>query len=229
MKVVMISPRLESGGLQRYLIAIARGLVERGHDVVVAYGGPPSAQERWLEERAIRVERITPHVLDARVVPQWVRSVRHLLRAERCDVVHAHSLTAGAVAALAAPRTPRVVTLHGALAGRERRDARLARLVPARLTAASHALARQFLSFQPGLRIEVIHSGIDVAAFERLSTEPAPALPAGAPRYVCVARHDPPKGVDLAIEAFGSITPRFPDAVLVLPATGPPPPLTARA
>jgi glycosyltransferase involved in cell wall biosynthesis len=221
MRVLMISPRLESGGLQRYLIAVARGLVERGHEVVVAYGGEGSAQERWLEERSIGVECVARSILDARVVPQWILGVRRLLRKHPCDVVYAHSLTAGGVAALAAPRTPRIVTLHGALAGRERRDARLARLLPARLVAASKALALQFQSFQPRLRIDVIYSGIDVAAFEQLSKEQAPALPAGRPRFVCVARHDPPKGVDLAIEAFAAIESDFPAATLVLVGDGP--------
>ena len=69
--ILMVSPRLESGGLQRYLIALARGLDERGHRVAVAYGGPESAQAQWLEERGIAVERIADDILDARVAPQW--------------------------------------------------------------------------------------------------------------------------------------------------------------
>lgn len=221
MRVLMISPRLESGGLQRYLIAVARGLVERGHSVVVAYGGEGSAQERWLEERSIQVECVARSILDARVVPQWILGVRRLLRKHPCDVVYAHSLTAGGVAAIAAPRTPRIVTLHGALGGRERRDARLARLVPARLIAASKALALQFQSFQPRLQIDVIYSGIDAAMFERLGREQAPALPAGRPRFVCIARHDPPKGVDLVVEAFAAIESELPTATLVLVGDGP--------
>ena len=112
MKVIVVSPRLESGGLQRYLIAVARGLMERGHEIVVAYGGEPSAQERWLREREIRVERVAREILDARTTPRWAIGLRRLVAKERPDVVHAHSLTAGAVAALVAPRTPRLVTLH---------------------------------------------------------------------------------------------------------------------
>ena len=221
MKVIVVSPRLESGGLQRYLIAVARGLMERGHEIVVAYGGEPSAQERWLREREIRVERVAREILDARTTPRWAIGLRRLVAKERPDVVHAHSLTAGAVAALVAPRTPRLVTLHGVLAGREKRDAWLARVLSARITAVSDALARQFLSFQPSLEIEVVRSGIDVAEFDRLARETGPTLPAGGPCFVCVARHDPPKGVDLVIEAFAAVAAELPTAVLVLVGDGP--------
>lgn len=217
----MISPRLESGGLQRYLMAEARGLVARGHHVATAYGGAESAQERWLRELSIPVRRVSRVALDAHAVPGWVVGLRKMIADEAPDVIHAHSLTAGAAATLAAPRVPRVVTLHGVLAGRERRDARLARIVPAALVAVSHALAEEFRGYQPRLQIQVIHSGIDVAVFRKLAGEAAPPLPVGRPRFVCVARHDPPKGVDVVIEAFATIAAEVPSAVLVLVGAGP--------
>ena len=220
--ILMVSPRLESGGLQRYLIALARGLDERGHRVAVAYGGPESAQAQWLEERGIAVERIADDILDARVAPQWTAGLARLSRRFRPDVIHAHSLTAGAVAMLAAPLVPRVVTLHGILAGRAARDARLASLLPAVLTGVSNALITEFRSHRPELDITLIPTAIDVVGFAALGAAAAPPdLPGDHPVIVCIARHDPPKGVDVVLEAFAELVAADRPGTLLLIGDGP--------
>jgi glycosyltransferase involved in cell wall biosynthesis/peptidoglycan/xylan/chitin deacetylase (PgdA/CDA1 family) len=220
--VLMVSPRLESGGLQRYLIALARGLDERGHRVAVAYGGPESPQARWLEERGIAVEQIAGDILDARVAPQWTAGLARLSRRFRPDVIHAHSLTAGAVAMLAAPFVPRVVTLHGILAGRAARDAHLAAFLPAVLTGVSTALITEFRSHRPELDITLIPTAIDVDGFAALAAAAAPPdMPGDHPVIVCIARHDPPKGVDVVLEAFAALVAAGRPGTLLLIGDGP--------
>ncbi|MEU8251906.1 glycosyltransferase family 4 protein [Nonomuraea sp. NPDC048916] len=109
-----------SGGTGRHVRMLVEGLVRRGHQVLVA--GPRGVEERFSYTGAgARFVEVPvsdrPHPLnDARAV----LVIRRL--AMGADVVHAHGLRAGALAALGrrAPRggparAPLVVTLHNAL------------------------------------------------------------------------------------------------------------------
>ncbi|MET9338052.1 glycosyltransferase family 4 protein [Nonomuraea sp. NPDC003804] len=102
-----------SGGTGRHVRMLAEGLLRRGHRVVVI--GPPSVEEQFgfraagAGFAAVPVADRPHPVNDATAV---LRIRRHLRGA---DVAHAHGLRAGALAALAGPRAPLVVTLHNAL------------------------------------------------------------------------------------------------------------------
>ncbi|GGO76040.1 glycosyltransferase family 4 protein [Nonomuraea cavernae] len=114
-----------SGGTGRHVHMLVEGLVRRGHQVLVV--GPRSVEERFSYTGAgARFAEVTvsdrPHPFnDARAV----LAIRRLTRG--ADVVHAHGLRAGALAALGrrsprrgssravAARAPLVVTLHNAL------------------------------------------------------------------------------------------------------------------
>ncbi|MFI6315888.1 glycosyltransferase [Nonomuraea sp. NPDC050556] len=102
-----------SGGTGRHVLMLTEGLVRRGHQVVVI--GPQSVEDAFgFTKAGARFVAVAvsdrPHpVNDLRAV----LAVRRLTR--EADVVHAHGLRAGALAALAG-RGPRlVVTLHNAL------------------------------------------------------------------------------------------------------------------
>ncbi|MEV4115892.1 glycosyltransferase family 4 protein [Nonomuraea sp. NPDC049695] len=88
-----------SGGTGRYVLMLVEGLVRRGHQVAVI--GPRSVEEKFSYARAgARFVEVAvsdrPHpVNDLRAV----LAVRRLTR--DADVVHAHGLRAGALAALA--------------------------------------------------------------------------------------------------------------------------------
>ncbi|GAA4948024.1 glycosyltransferase involved in cell wall biosynthesis [Nonomuraea thailandensis] len=100
-----------SGGTGRHVLMIVEGLVRRGHQVLVI--GPGSVEEQFsfggAGARFVEVPvSDRPHpVNDLRAV----LAVRRLTRG--ADVVHAHGLRAGALAALG--RRGPVVTLHNAL------------------------------------------------------------------------------------------------------------------
>ncbi|MEV4104665.1 glycosyltransferase [Nonomuraea sp. NPDC049649] len=106
-----------TGGTGRHVRMLAGGLVRRGHRVVVA--GPREVEEQFgFGEAGARFAEVPvsdrPHpVNDARAVLAVRRTIRG------ADVVHAHGLRAGALAALAMPRRSGapllVVTLHNAL------------------------------------------------------------------------------------------------------------------
>ncbi|KAB8195049.1 glycosyltransferase [Nonomuraea phyllanthi] len=115
-----------SGGTGRHVLMLVDGLVRRGHQVAVI--GPRSVEESFSFTRAgARFAEVT--VSDRPHPANDLRAVLAIRRLTRdADVVHAHGLRAGALAALAgqgrsrASRTARrrdggrlVVTLHNAL------------------------------------------------------------------------------------------------------------------
>ncbi|MFC6083378.1 glycosyltransferase family 4 protein [Sphaerisporangium aureirubrum] len=103
-----------AGGVGRHVRMLAGGLVREGLQVVVA--GPGSTEEAFGFSRIARFAEVP--ISDR---PRPGRDLRAVLRlralAAGADVVHAHGLRAGALAALALAgrRTPLVVTLHNAL------------------------------------------------------------------------------------------------------------------
>lgn len=108
---------ITSGGTGRHVLMLAGGLARLGHRVQVV--GPRSVEERFGFGAAgarfaeVRVSDRPDPVNDLRTV----LAIRRLTRG--ADVVHAHGLRAGALAALAGPvrrgRPKLVVTLHNAL------------------------------------------------------------------------------------------------------------------
>ncbi|MEV0386078.1 glycosyltransferase [Nonomuraea sp. NPDC050643] len=100
-----------SGGTGRYVLMLVRGLVRRGHRVVVA--GPRSVEEQFAFSSA-GARFVEVPVSDRPHPVNDLRAVLALRRLTRdADIVHAHGMRAGALAALG--RRGPVVTLHNAL------------------------------------------------------------------------------------------------------------------
>ncbi|GAB2476825.1 glycosyltransferase family 4 protein [Streptosporangium sandarakinum] len=102
-----------AGGVGRHVAMLAGGLAERGVRVVVA--GPPATGESFGFGRL--GARFTPVPISDRPRPRGdLQALRRLRALRGADVVHAHGLRAGALAALAlaGTGTPLVVTLHNA-------------------------------------------------------------------------------------------------------------------
>ncbi|QYC43006.1 Alpha-D-kanosaminyltransferase [Nonomuraea coxensis DSM 45129] len=104
-----------SGGTGRHVRMLAEGLTRRGHQVLVA--GPRSVEEQFAYgETGARFVEVA--MADRPRPAADVRAVLALRRVTRdADVVHAHGLRAGALAALGTwgRRRSLVVTLHNAL------------------------------------------------------------------------------------------------------------------
>ncbi|MER7367392.1 glycosyltransferase family 4 protein [Nonomuraea wenchangensis] len=104
-----------SGGTGRHVRMLAEGLTRRGHQVLVA--GPRSVEEQFAYG-GTGARFVEVAVADRPRPVADVRAVLALRRVTRdADVVHAHGLRAGALAALGAwgRRRSLVVTLHNAL------------------------------------------------------------------------------------------------------------------
>ena len=235
MRILFLTPTLGVGGAERLVVAESAALAARGHDVTVAFGAV-DVQGAALAEAGVARRMVSDRRLGARSLPAWVRAVRRLVRDTRPDVLYAHSVTAAIVARAAAPRLPMLVTVHGIPSESEQRAARILRVVRATVSAVSEQTAA-------GLRrhglpdVEVLPPGVDLAALRAATDRPPrgqsaadiareqrigpPDEPvAGRPRFVCVARQEPEKGVDVLIEAIPRVVAAYPEAVLALVGAG---------
>jgi glycosyltransferase involved in cell wall biosynthesis len=221
-----------TGGVGQHVRALAAGLVASGAHVVVC---GPGATEELFSFTAVGA-RFTPAEIPANPHPvRDARAVAAVRRAARgAQVVHAHGLRAGLVAALAL-RTrplvvtpPLVVTWHNAvlaegvkgrvLGGLERVVARAADIT----LCASDDLVDRVLSL----------GGRDV----RMAPVAAPPLPAprrtagavraelgadGRPLVLAVARLHPQKALDVLVDAAAAWTAREPRPLVAIAGSGP--------
>ena len=236
---VLLVQGTSAGGVGRHVAAIASGLARAGHDVVVA--GPSTALDDF--GLAATGARFAPVEIGDR--PSGGRdraAVSELRRLGRsADVVHAHGLRAGGIAALALGsrwrrrRTPLVVTLHNLPVGGgkvQRISAFLERLVARRSAAV--------LGVSGDLVERMVERGAVRA--ERALVPAPPGVPSGAPDevraklrgelglfdaptalIVMVARLALQKGLPLWCDALGELRRSRPDldVLAVVAGSGP--------
>lgn len=209
-----------AGGTRGHVRELAGGLAV-DHRVILA--APDVVVRPWVHGVQSRVVDITdrPRPQDAQVVS----TVRALSR--RADIVHAHGLRAGALAALALVGlpTPLVVTLHNLPVGGPAVQAMAAGLE--RLVAARAAVVL-------GVSGDIVDHmrGMGARRAERALVPAPPQQPAGAldraaldvlgrPLVVTLARLAPQKGLDLLLDTAALLADRVPGAVWLVAGDGP--------
>ncbi len=202
---VLLVLATSTGGVGQHVLGLQQRLADRGADVRVAC--PASTQQVFGFPRHVPLE------IGSRPAP--VRDLRALrrLRAEPADLVHAHGLRAGSVAALAGRGRPLIVTWHNAQLGGGPAGAALERLVARRadLTlAASADLAARARAL--GAR-EVRVAPVAAPALRPTGRDPG----LGSPLVLAVGRLHPQKGYDVLLAAL----PRLGDAVVAVAGDGP--------
>ena len=199
-----------AGGVRAHLADCARLLAADGHDVIVE---APAAVLDGLDIEPARAEPLEigprPSLNDTLAVARLRRLGR------RADVLHAHGLRAGALAALALGRRRRgrtrlVVTLHNLTVG-----GRLTTLVGDRLERLIARRADLVLAVSPdlaerarGLGAPDVELAIIPAVPTQQPAEPRPsdaaapedAWPRSGARLLTVARLAPQKGLPLLLE-----------------------------
>jgi glycosyltransferase involved in cell wall biosynthesis len=217
-----------TGGVGQHVRSVARGLTEAGASVLVC--GPAATQDQF-DFTGVGA-RFTPVEIPARPTPADARAVTALRRAladTPVDVVHAHGLRAGLVAALARPVAPLVVTWHNAvLAGGLR--GRISRVV-------EQIVARN-VRVALGASADLVARAAAVGAADaRLAPVAAPALPAprrrraavraefglaaDRPLIVSVGRLHPQKRYDVLVDAAARWRTRNPMPAVVIAGSGP--------
>lgn len=219
-----------AGGVGRHVAALAAGLTEAGHHVVVC--GPAATADAF--DFAATGACFEPVEVTDRPRPvgdlRAVRGLRGLLR--DVDVVHAHGLRAGGLAVLALrslgrSRPPLVVTLHNALLGHgavavaygvlERVVARGA----ATVLGVSADLEDRMRAL--GAR-RVGHAVVPAPAgrpARRTPEEVRAGLGVDGPLVVTVARLAEQKGLPLLLDAAALLGRRSPRPVFVVAGDGP--------
>lgn len=200
-----------AGGVRAHLADCARLLAANGHDVIV------EAPAVVLDGLDIEPARAEPLEIGPRPSLNDTLAVARLRRlGRRADVLHAHGLRAGALAALALGRRRRgrtrlVVTLHNLTVG-----GRLTTLVGDRLERLIARRADLVLAVSPDLAERAQDLGaphVEVAIIPAVSpqqpAEPSTsnaaaaedAWPRSGARLLTVARLAPQKGLPLLLEA----------------------------
>ncbi len=229
MKIEMIVPTLEVGGMETMTVSLAGSLKRAGHDVGVTclnFRGPLASR---LLDVGIRVSLVrAPGLRSSFWAPGLVRHLRTL----RPDVVHTHSGVWGRAcrAARMAGVDTTVHTVHGKLDSDPFYDIVLKRWEARHSThivAVSEALEQDLVD-RVGLRpqnISVIENGIDTATFiddpadrqrmrEELEIEDRMVIGV-------VARLAAVKNLHALITAFRDVMARMPAAYLLLAGDGP--------
>lgn len=208
--------RPAAGGMRRHVARLSAGLRAAGHAVLVTGAVDPD----WAEDLRSAGIACAPLPLGARPGPGDLRIARALrAAANTADLVHAHGLRAGMVAAIAG--VPFAYTLHGFPRGR------IARMVEGRVL----HLARVVIAVSPSLadyaraagvstgRMHVVPGGIEVPG--AVAPLAGAFSPQAEPRIGYLGRLSPEKGVDLLLQAFALVLGAHARAELAIAGTGP--------
>jgi phosphatidylinositol alpha-mannosyltransferase len=227
MRVVLICPYSLSlpGGVQGQVLGLARTLRQRGISAKVLgpCDGPPPEAGVISVGPSVSLSAngsVAPLAPD----PPAIRRTLEVLAAEQPDVLHLHEpLVPGpALTALLAGNVPAVGTFHASgrvpayvwLRPAVRAVARCLGLRTA-VSPEARALAERWL----GGACHVLPNGVEVERFAKADPWPIPETPGGSGRAILfVGRHEPRKGLDVLLKAFGNLDT---DAVLWVAGEGP--------
>jgi glycogen(starch) synthase len=158
---------------------------------------------------------------------QWLTARRRVMELKQTfapELVHLFALGPGALFHLQTPLaqpTPLLVTLHGEVlrGGADGGDTVLEKVLGSAdwVTCVSNAVLDKARELAPQI---TGHSSLNYIGVEPPPVPPAP-LPFTRPLLLCLGRLVPIKGFDLALTAFATVAPQFPQAHLVIAGDGP--------
>jgi glycosyltransferase involved in cell wall biosynthesis len=237
MHVMHVIDSMHGGGAETSLLEVIPALTERGirTSIVTIF-----SDDGGLEGR-LEALRFTPTRLKYRDPLGLVLELRNIIRSEHPDLLHTTLLFANLVGRIAArtARLPVVTTLANQDYGPEHRAnspygawsvraIHAADMLTVPLTTRFHAISvdvAKVMSHRlriPKDRIQVVYRGRDPGRLgtptpdRRLRTRTALSIDAKTPVVLSVGRLDRQKGIDTTIDAFGRLTKRMPDAILLI-------------
>lgn len=222
---VLLVVGMVAGGAGHHVRSVAAGLVQRGHSVTIACPETVATAYELAETGAhlVRAEIAErPHpAIDARTM----RTLR--LAGRDADIVHAHGLRAGAMAALAVRQRPVVVSLHNAApdSGAARVMFRaLERVIAARadlvLGVSDDLVARMDALGARRTEVAVVPAG-DLARPARSRAEVRAELGDPTQMAFAVGRLAAQKRMDLVVRAAAGLREAMPDLQWFVAGEGP--------
>jgi L-malate glycosyltransferase len=232
-RILYLSHTAEISGAEHSLLELLRWLPD---DVQPSAATPAGALARALARLGIPTSSITGTAGSLRLHPlhtpralgQLAASARQLRRAvalREIELVHANSVRAGIILALARlPGVARVVHVRDCMppAAASRAAARLVAATADVVVANSHYTGEWFRANAPAARLAVVHNGVDLQRFDPQRVDRARARAALGPAPVgrlllgVVAQLSPWKGQECAIDALAALARDGVDAHLLL-------------
>ncbi|MEW6201092.1 MAG: glycosyltransferase family 4 protein [bacterium] len=209
MKILLMAPELNVGGVETHVVSLAQGMVGLGHEVmVVSNGGAlvPKLKEWNVEHLSMPVHSKSPVT-----IRKMAGEIRKVIHARGFDIVHAHSRVPAWIAYFATrgEREVFVVTAHGQYAPHfgSRVMAWGDRVICVSRVIRNHMVE---LLDTPPLNTTVIYNAIDVQEVEEIRRHIKPpeqlkgelGLPPDAPLIGVIARLTATKGVRHFLEAL---------------------------
>ena len=231
MRILLLTTHLNLGGIGVYVLSLAKGLLQKGHQVFVASSGGDLVallDSFGVNHLAVDIKtksEISPKVILAR------KQIARIIKGKNIDIIHAHTRVTQVLAQLVSKKTgvPYVTTCHGFF---KRRIFR--RIFPCwgnRSIAISEAV-REHLVNDFGVRkenIAVVHNGVEIEKFSPDKFSQAQknelrrnyGLKSARPVIGTVARLSSVKGQRYLILAMKRILKDNPAAQLLLVGDGP--------
>lgn len=202
LRVLYMVPYLAGGGTERHVLDLVQTIRWAHKPWIVAPDGParPAFQAvgaQWIEVPVLRPQRKT--------LTAWREAFEQTVSEFGPHIIHAH---AGVellwVTRKLAPERPRVFTVHGYHGRGAGLSYRLAGVlggkIAHRVIAVAESEARR-LARVPRERLRVVFNGISDRRLDEASPS-VTGLPASAVVIAVASRLEPPKGVDVVLEAF---------------------------
>ncbi|MUV88779.1 glycosyltransferase, partial [Halapricum sp. CBA1109] len=229
-RVLQLITGITVGGAENHLLTLCEGLVERGHDVTVAYLKGEGELREAFEAAGCTVVAID---IGADADPLGLARLLGHVRGEEYDVIHGHlfhgTVYGAAVAALTRD-TRFVVSKHNDHPFWDEQPYRtihdLAMTQADRVVCLSEHVRQYLLEttrVAPG-DVETIHYGLDPAPFDEVPPETVASvrseLSGNGPLVGTVGRLTEQKDFPVLVRAFGRVSESVPDARLAVVGRG---------
>ena len=117
MKILLVITKGEIGGAQSFILALAQGLKNEGHEVVVAFGEGDFLAEKLapVEIKTVRLNSLKRSRNPLQIL-SFIKELKGLIKRESFDIIHLNSSNTlpGALAAkLYRPKPQVIFTVHG--------------------------------------------------------------------------------------------------------------------
>lgn len=223
MNILYLTNHLNTGGISSYVITLAKGFKNKGHNVYIACGGGELVET--LKNEGINYIPI-PIKTKAEINPKILISLfllRKVIREKNIEIVHANTRVTQVLACSIRKfiHRPFISTCHGFF--KKRLFRRIAPCWGSKVIAISQQV-KEHLAVDFGLKeedIRIVHNGIDLARFDTFSADARRLAQekfgiTTGPVIGIIARLSDVKGHKFLLEALPRALAQFPDAKLLI-------------
>ena len=232
MKILLVVDQMSVGGVENWLITVAKGLLALGHAPVAFSMSRSGALMNRLEETGVKVRSITNNVKDLGFFkPAMIRAFRKVVVEETPDIVHTCDVISGHIGRLACIglSVPTVHHLRNVVPHKKMKYRVVASLlsfftshyITVSQAVADLVLANENCASRPN---KVLFNCIDTDRIDSASPVSLDTLlskETGRPILVFCGRLAPQKNVHLLIEAVALVRKSLPDVQFLILGDGP--------